>query len=154
MAASPTLLQLTNGQIAVKTATGITSVQITPCFPWSAPTEFLSLRDSDGNEVLFLEKLSELDEISRTILEKELAQSTGTFHVVSIQSLSKEIELRCWEVTTREGRRSFQTELDEWPREMPNGSFLVEDLFGDLYVVPPLDNLDPESQKFFWPLIG
>lgn len=149
-----TLLQLPDGRLALQTETGPEAVQISRCFPWTAPGQFLSLRNTEGEEKLFLKSTDELDPASRKILETEIAQSSDTFQIESIQSLKKEIELRCWEVTTRQGTRSFQTELDEWPRELPDGTFLVEDLFGDLYIVPALDKLDPVSRKCFWPLVG
>lgn len=148
------LLQLPDGRLALQTPTGPQAVQISRCFPWTAPRQFLSLRNADGDELLFVASLDDLEPASREILEAEIASSTGTFAITSIQSLKKEIELRCWEVTTRQGPRSFQTELDEWPRELPDGTFLVEDLFGDLYVLPPLDQLDALSRKYFWPLVG
>jgi len=150
----PTLLHLPDGQLAIQSEHGPVAVEISRCFPWTTPMDYLSLRDKEGEELLFLKSLSDLEPKSRELLEKEIARSTGTFQIESIQSLKKEIELRCWEVTTKQGVRSFQTELDEWPRELPNGTFLVEDLFGDLYVIPELEKLDPATQKLFWPLIG
>lgn len=149
-----TLLHLPDGRLALQTEFGPEAVNISRCFPWTAPRQFLSLRNAEGEEKLFLTSLDDLDPDSRKIMETEIARSSGTFRIASIQSLKKEIELRCWEVTTLQGPRSFQTELDEWPRELPDGSFLVEDLFGDLYVVPPLEHLDPVSRKCFWPLVG
>ena len=149
-----TLLQLPDGRLALQTENGPQAVQISRCFPWTAPRQFLSLRNDDGDELLLVKTLSDLDPDSRELLETEIIRGAGTFQIESIQSLKKEIELRCWEVTTRQGPRSFQTELDEWPRELPDGTFLVEDLFGDLYVIPVLDQLDATSRKCFWPLIG
>lgn len=154
MMSTPTLIQLPDGRLALQTENGPEAIQISPCFPWAAPLNYLSLRNPEGEELFFLKSPDELDAASRKLLEQEIAQSTGTFRIESIQSLHKEIELRCWEVSTSRGQRSFQTELDEWPLALPNGSFLVEDLFGDLYVVPGLDKLDPASAKLFWPLIA
>ena len=150
----PTLIQLPDGRLALQTEKGPEVVQISPCFPWTAAGKYLSLRNAEGKELCFLESPDELDPHSRKLLEQEITQSTGTFQIESIQSLRKEIELRCWEVTTTRGPRSFQTELDEWPRALPDGSFLIEDLFGDLYIISGLDKLDSASAKLFWPLIG
>jgi len=150
----PSLLLLPDGRLALQTEKGPEAIHITPCFPWTAPLQYLSLRNSEGEELYFLKNPDDLDASSQEILKAEMSRSTGTFLIESIPSLRKEIELRCWEVITTRGPRSFQTELDEWPRELPDGSFLVEDLFGDLYKVPALKNLDPASQKRFWPLVG
>jgi hypothetical protein len=151
---APTLLQLPDGRLALQNETGPQPVKLCRCFPWSHPDRFLSLRDEDGTELLFLQSPDELDPASRALLITELQQGGTLFEIESIESLSKEIELRCWEVTTRQGPRSFQTELDEWPRDLPDGRLLVEDLFGDLYVIPPIDQLDPASRKRIWPLMN
>lgn len=150
---TPSLLQLPDGRLALQSDSGPRPVQLNRCFPWSHPDRFLSLRDPDGNELLFLQNPDDLDPASRELLQDELAQSGSLFEIESIQSLSKEIELRCWEVTTRQGPRSFQTELDEWPRTLPDGRLLIEDLFGDLYVVDPA-RLDPAGRNYIWPLTG
>lgn len=151
---APILLHLPDGQLAMQTENGPVAVLVSLCFPWTAPLQYLSLRNAEGEELYFLKSPDELDAASRKILEAEMIESTGIFQIESIQSLRKEIELRCWEVTTTRGPRSFQTELDEWPRELPDGSFLIEDLFGDLYLVAGLERLDPLSRKLFWPLVG
>ncbi len=151
---TPTLLQLPDGRLALQSESGPQPVQLCRCFPWSHPDHFLSLRNQEGEELLFLQSPDELDPASSALLKSELTRSGTLFEIESIQSLRKEIELRCWEVTTRQGPRSFQTELDEWPRALPDGRLLIEDLFGDLYVVPPVHHLDPASQNRIWPLLG
>jgi hypothetical protein len=57
---------------------------------------------------------------------------------------------RRWKVRTRQGQRSFQTALDAWPRESPDGALLVEDVGGDLYRLPPAEELDAKSRKRVW----
>lgn len=143
-----------DGRPGLLTENGIEPVVITACFPWSDPGKFLSLRSPEGRELGFVEDPADLEPESKDLILEELARGSATFQIQSIQVLRKEIELRCWEVITDRGPRSFQTELDEWPRELPGGSFLIEDLFGDLYVVTDLQTLDPASRKLFWPLIG
>ncbi|MDA3874525.1 MAG: DUF1854 domain-containing protein [Kiritimatiellae bacterium] len=152
--ATPTQHPHTDGRLALQSESGPRPVHLCRCFPWSHPDRLLSLRNQEGEELLFLHSPDDLDPASSALLKTELAQSGALFEIDSIQSLTKEIELRCWEVTTRQGPRSFQTELDEWPRDLPDGRLLIEDLFGDLYVVPPVHQLDPASQKRIWPLLG
>ncbi|WFB37096.1 DUF1854 domain-containing protein [Kiritimatiellota bacterium B12222] len=151
---APILIQLPDGRLAMQSPDGPQAIQIAPCFPWKDPLHYLSFRNDKNEELYFLKSLEELSPESQKILQAEMTQHTGIFVIESIQILRKEIELRCWEVTTTQGKRSFQTELDEWPRQLPDGSFLIEDLFGDLYAVNSLKNLDPTSQRLFWPLIG
>ena len=128
-------------------------VRIARCFPWANPNRFLSLRDEKGVEKLLVRDPAELDDISRVLLEKELRESGQTFEITAIHECRKEIELRCWEVDTRQGPRSFQTEPDEWPTTIGNGGLLIEDLSGDLYTIENPAALDPVSRKHIWPLL-
>jgi ATP-binding cassette subfamily B protein len=61
-----------------------------------------------------------------------------------------EFELRTWSVQTRQGPRSFQTKLDEWPRSLENSAVIIRDLSGDFYQINDPTGLDPTSQKLVW----
>ncbi len=128
-------------------------VQISRCFPWTHPRAWISLRDEEGEEAALIPDPAALPEASRALLEAELAESDQTFAITRILVCRKEIELRCWEVETRQGPRNFQTELDEWPRRFGAGSVLIRDICGDLYTVEDPEALDPESRKKLWVLL-
>jgi len=143
-----------DGRPAIQRNGKTVPVEVRRCFPWTRPDGFLTLRDGEGRELALVESLDDLDPDSRTVLERELLESGRTFVIERIHSIQKEIELRCWEVDTAEGHRSFQTELDEWPRLLPDGSLLIQDLYGDLYRIPDPNALDPAGRKLLWPLLG
>ena len=46
--------------------------------------------------------------------------------------------------------RTFQTKLDDWPRELPGGGLLIGDVAGDLYQIANRDDLDEKSRKLLW----
>lgn len=150
---SPTLVTCPDGRLGLVKDGVPVPVGVGRCFPWTSPDGFLSLRDEDGGELALVESPDDLDSDSREALRRELDQSGRTFTVTGIDAMGKEIELRCWEVRTAHGPRSFQTELDEWPRKLPDGGLLIEDLFGDLYRIPDPRRLDPASRKILWPLM-
>ena len=62
--------------------------------------------------------------------------------MTAIDGLEEDFEIRRFKVLTRQGPRSFQTALDAWPREAPSGGLLLEDVAGDLYRIPPPEELD------------
>lgn len=128
-------------------------VQVRRCFPWASPNAWISLRDEEGAERLLVTDLEQLDADSREILQAELRSGGAPFEIVRILECRKEIELRCWRVETRQGPRSFQTELDEWPLRLPDGGVLIRDLAGDLYRVAEPDQLDPASRERLWVLL-
>jgi hypothetical protein len=101
-------------------------------------------------EVGFVHCAAELDHSSRTALEMTLRQTRFVFEVISIEKVEDEFELRTWSVETRQGPRSFQTKLDEWPRILESGTVIIRDLSGDFYQISDPKSLDPASQKLIW----
>jgi hypothetical protein len=87
-----------------------------------------------------------LDADSRLALEAGLALTGFIFRIQRIASIEVEFEIRNWTVTALQGERIFQTQLDEWPRSMPGGGFLLRDVAGDLFYIPPLKDLDVRSR--------
>ena len=74
--------------------------------------------------------------------------------VVRVLSVEEEFELRSFSVDTLQGPRRFQTPLDGWPRELENGTLLIEDVFGDLYRVQDPSRLDEKSRRLLAAFIG
>jgi hypothetical protein len=125
-------------------------VRVYRCFPWSEPGRFVSLRDHEEQELAMVTEPSELDGASRTVLEGALAEAGFVLEVTAIKRVDEEVEIRTWEVETRQGPRSFQTRLDDWPRDVPGGGLLIRDVAGDLYHVPEPGALDDRSRTLLW----
>lgn len=122
-------------------------VRVIRCFPWSEPQRFISLRDYDENEIALIADLDRLDADSRRAVEAALAEAAFVLEVTRIDSIEEEFEIRNWHVQTRQGPRTFQTHRDEWPRAVDGGGYLVHDVAGDLFRIPPADRLDEASRK-------
>jgi hypothetical protein len=122
-------------------------VQVRPCFPWSEPTKYITLRDYENRELALVEDPATLDADSYAALESGLAVSGFVFRIQRIESVEVEFEIRNWTVTTEQGERIFQTRLDEWPRRMPGGGFLLRDVAGDMFYIPILKELDAHSRE-------
>ena len=125
-------------------------VRLVRCFPWSSPARMLSLRDEEDEEVALVAELSDLEETSREVLAEALVEAGFVLDVVEVLEIEEDVEIRRWKVITRQGERSFQTALDAWPREASSGGLLIEDVAGDLFRIPPGEELDPKSQKKVW----
>jgi hypothetical protein len=128
-------------------------VRLVRCFPWSAPDRHLSLRDERGREVALVREPGELDPESGAALEEALATVSFVIEVLAIEAVEEDFEVRRWQVRTRQGCRRFQTRLDTWPRREPGGGWLVEDVAGDLFRLPPAGNLDPRSRRLVWAFV-
>jgi len=124
------------------------------CFPWSSPGELVSLRDERGREELLVESLGELDAASARALASALLDTGFVLEVCRVHSIEEDYEMRIWHTETRQGKRTFQTKLDEWPWAAPDGGHLVRDLAGDLFRLPPLDTLDEKTRRWLWAYVG
>src|SRR5437773_5897999 len=128
-------------------------VSVRRCFPWSEPTRHLSLRDADEEEFALVRDPAELDPASRAVLEAALAEAGFVFEVTRVLEIEEEVEIRRWRVETRQGPRSFQTRLDDWPRALPHGGLLVRDVTGDLYHLSRPAALDRRSRDLLWAFV-
>lgn len=129
------------------------AVRVRRAFPWSEPGRFLSLRDHEDVEVALVVTPAELDHASRQALEQALVQAGFVFQVTAVREIDEEVEIRTWRVETRQGPRSFQTRLDDWPRALPDGGLLIRDVAGDLYHLLDLARLDRHSRELLWSFV-
>ena len=126
------------------------AVRLHRCFPWSEPSRYLSLRDTENEEFALVRSLDDLEPTSRDVLLDAIAEVGFVLEVERITGVEEEIEIRTWKVETRQGPRSFQTRLDDWPRDVPGGGILIRDVAGDLYHVADTDKLDAKSRTWLW----
>ena len=129
------------------------SVWVRRCFPWSQPSRFISLRDSEEHEFALVREPGELSRQSRSALEGALVEAGFVLNIVRVAKVDEEVEIRNWKVETEQGPRSFQTRLDDWPRQMPGGGILIRDVAGDLYYVAQPDELDAKSRALLWAFV-
>lgn len=143
----PRLERRRDGQLWLSLDGRSEAVRIARCFPWSAHSRFISLRDDERRELMLIEDPAALDAASRETLEDALVEADFVLEVLRVESVDEEIEIRSWEVETRQGWRRFQTRRDEWPRVVPGGGVLIRDVAGDLYYVREPAELDRKSRE-------
>lgn len=141
-----------DGRLMATTDRGAIALRVRQCFPWSEPHRYLSLRDSEDREVLYVENPAALDDASREALERAIAEAGFVLEVTRVLSIEEEVEIRQWVVETRHGARSFQTHLDDWPRLLPNGAILIRDVGGDLYRISVAE-MDKTSRDLLWAFV-
>ena len=150
---TPRLERRADGQLWAVAGGQDRAVRIHRCFPWTEPASFLSLRDAEGDEVALVRSLDDLDEGSRSALEGALAEAGFVLQVTRIVEVDEEVEIRIWKVETRQGTRTFQTRLDDWPTEVPGGGIVIRDVAGDLYHVADPAGMDAESRRWLWAFV-
>ena len=137
----------TDGRLYIGIKGKDVAVHVKPCFPWSCPEGYLSLRDDEDNEMVLIEDLKMLDDNSRKCLEQALLDTVFVIRINKVVSCKEEFEVRTWEVVTQQGPRKFQTKRDAWPRILPQGKLLIEDVAGDLYSIDDPYSMDAHSRK-------
>lgn len=129
-------------------------VRVRRLFPWSEEDRHVSLRDAANREFALVGPEDALDEASRRTLEEATVEAGFVLEVTRVLELEEEIEIRVWTVETRQGPRTFQTHLDDWPRDVPGGGLLIRDVAGDLYHVPRPEAMDGRSRDLLWAFVG
>lgn len=150
---SPTLRIWPDGRLVVLVNDEPVPVRLRQCFPWSEPRLHLSLRNDEDREIAIVDDPAELDAESREALEHTLAEAGFVLEVTRVLDIDEEVEIRQWTVDTRQGRRSFQTHLDDWPRTLPNGGLLIRDVAGDLYRLATPSSMDAKSRELLWAFV-
>lgn len=150
----PVLELSPDGRLTVTRGAEPKPVVVRRCFPWSEPGRYISLRDADQTEVALVKDPADLSPESRDALERAMAEAGFVFEVTRVIEVDEEVEIRHWQVDTRQGKRTFQTRLDDWPRALPGGGFLIRDVAGDLYRLPEPEQMDGKSQELLWAFVG
>jgi Domain of unknown function (DUF1854) len=128
-------------------------VKLRRCFPWTFPERYISLQTDDNTELAFVSDPAELSAASQAALSQALSEASFVFLIQRVHSVEEDFELRCFKVETPQGPRAFQTALDAWPRETPDGGLLIEDVAGDVFRIEDPSTLDPRSRELLWELV-
>ena len=129
------------------------AVRACPCFPWTQPGRYVSLRDNEDGEMTFVTDLAELDDETRALMEEALAEAGFVLEITRVDAIDTEFEIRNWRVQTRQGPFTFQTKLDDWPRAIGDGGLLLRDVAGNLLCIPDPHALDAPSRKRLWAFV-
>jgi hypothetical protein len=153
-ATAPLVLeQRRDGRLWALLAERAAPVKLRRCFPWTFPERYISLQTEDNVELAFVSDPKELSPASQAALSRALSEAGFVFLIRGVHSVKEDSELRCFEVETPQGRRAFQTALDTWPRETPDGGLLIEDVAGDVFRIEDPASLDERSRELLWELV-
>jgi hypothetical protein len=138
------------GRLVCITADGqrFDAVQAVRSFPLAAPDEGIALVSTEGHEVVWIERLSELPQATRALLEEEFASREFTPVVQRLLSVSTFSTPSTWTVLTDRGETRFILKGEEDIRRLGNGgTLLITDTHGLHYRVPDRFAMDKHSRK-------
>lgn len=137
------------GQLVLTEADGTRHVGVTPvrAFPIAAPDEGISLISFEGHEVGWAERLADLPEPARSLIEEELASREFVPEIEAIESVSSFACPSTWQLRTNRGRCALVLKGEEDIRRLTRTQLLIADTHGIQFLVRDLTQLDKHSKK-------
>jgi hypothetical protein len=131
----------------------VVDVRLRRAFPWSQPGRLVSVRDSEGKELLLIDDLEPLDDGRRKSIARWLGDTSFLPRIVSVVDVDVRFGYQQWKVRTDRGPAEFRVQEREDIRFLPDGRFRIKDADGTVYEMVRLDELDETSRRAIEPLI-
>ena len=128
-------------------------VRVRRSFPWSCPDQFISIRDSEGRELLLIEDLSSLDPARRKTVQDWVNATSFVPRITRVDDLDARFGYQEWRVQTDRGPVAFRVQEREDIRFLPDGRFRLKDVDGNVYELPSPADLDEHSRRAISALI-
>lgn len=139
----------TFGRLVLTTADGEVYQGVLPvrAFPISAADEGVSIVAANGQELAWIDQLSDLPEETRSMVEQELGRREFMPEITRIRHVSSYSTPSNWTVTTNRGEAIFTLKGEEDIRRLAGASLLIADNHGVHFVIRDLLTLDKVSRK-------
>ena len=122
-------------------------VRVARCFPWSLRDRYLSIRDSEGNEVVLLTSLDHIAGETRTIIEQELRDQELIPRITAVESVDDSFDVMSWKVLTDCGSIELQIKTTDDIHLLDDRRVVLKDHAGGQFEIPDLGMLDGRSQR-------
>lgn len=140
-----------HGRLCLTLPDGTVHEALTPvrAFPIAAPDEGISLVGSDGKEVYWIERLSDMAQPMRLLLEEDFAVREFVPEVLRIATIDSISVPSVWTVETDRGTTQLGLKAEEDIRKL-DGRYhlLITSRDGVQYRIGDSRQLDKQSQKY------
>ncbi|MFJ7567604.1 DUF1854 domain-containing protein [Herminiimonas sp. NPDC097707] len=116
-------------------------------FPIAAPDTGIAIVSTDGRELAWVERLSDLPETIRALLEEELASREFLPEITKIKHVSAFASPSTWTVATSRGDALLVLKGEEDIRRIGESSLIIADTHGIQFLIRDLQKLDKHSRK-------
>jgi hypothetical protein len=116
-------------------------------FPISAPDQGFAIVSADGHELVWIDKLEDLPEETRKILQEELASREFMPEISRLRQVSSFATPSTWSVDTDRGPTTFVLKGEDDIRRLSTSTLLVADSHGIHYLIRDLHKLDLTSRR-------
>jgi hypothetical protein len=138
------------GKLILTTASGLRFEAVVPvrAFPIQSPEVGISLVNTDGEEVGWVDRLTELPEPAQSLIRQQLEAREFMPVITQIVSVSSFSTPCTWTVETDRGRTAFVLRGDEDIRRIgKDNALLIADTHGIQYLVRDQFALNAASKK-------
>ena len=144
-----TLVRNPFGLLVFTGADGVVHEGIVPvrAFPIGAPDDGIALVDTEGHELLWINRLEELPAAIAALVQEELASREFVPEIKRIHSVSSFACPSTWEIDTDRGAARLVLKGEEDIRRLDREKLLIADTHGIQYLVRSLPALDKTSRK-------
>lgn len=122
-----------------------TKVDVIRSFPIKEPVRFISLVDSEGDEIGIVEDVRKLTSQSRDILIDELQKRYFMPKITKINSVDGHFGVTQWDVETTQGDVEFRMRSRYDIVSLENNRVLIKDADGNRYEIENYSKLDQKS---------
>ncbi len=137
------------GKLVFAAADGTLHEEVAPvrAFPIAAPAEGIALMSAEGHELAWIDRLEDLPEATRTLLEEELASREFMPEIRHIRAVSSFSTPSTWQIETDRGDAALVLKGEEDIRRLNAASLLIADSNGIHFLIRDLNTLDKTSRK-------
>ena len=134
-------------ELVVQLPDGSTHTRVEPVrsFPLSETVRFITLLDSERNEIGIVEDARKLPPQSRDVLLEELEKRYFMPKITKINSLDGQFGVTQWDVETTQGNVEFGMRTRYDIVTLGNGRVLIKDADGNRYEIENYNKLDQKS---------
>ena len=116
-------------------------------FPIGAPDEGIALVDPHGHELAWIERLTDLPDDLRQLVERELGSREFMPVIERIEDVSSFATPSTWTVITSRGETKLILKGEEDIRRLPGTALLIADSNSIQYLIRDRSALDAHSRK-------
>ncbi|MDQ5902837.1 MAG: hypothetical protein QG672_424 [Pseudomonadota bacterium] len=116
-------------------------------FPIGAPEEGIALVNTEGHELLWIDRMEDLPENAVTLVQEELASREFVPEIKRIRSVSSFACPSTWEIDTDRGDARLVLKGEEDIRRLDREKLLIADTHGIQFLVRDIQALDRASRK-------
>ncbi|MBL0010246.1 MAG: DUF1854 domain-containing protein [Nitrosomonas sp.] len=137
------------GRLVFTDQSGLVQEGVVPVrsFPITDPDQGIALVDSHGHELLWIERLADLPEDYRALIESELASREFMPVIRRVLKVSSFVTPNTWQVETDRGDSTFILKGEEDIRRLTASSLMITDSCGIHFRIRDRLALDRHSRK-------